>query len=266
MTLDGAQALAWTERLIAVATLLQTVELLQLRPAFADGGIWDWDVLKQEAGSFPRPLGSAVGLLLEQRGFTCVLGLRLFTALLALFLPGAAPPLVLLLTTLLICLRWRGSFNGGSDSMTLLVLQALTVARLAEGSSRVAIGALWYIAIQACLSYFIAGVAKLLNPEWRGGRALPGFLALPRYGLSPALSGIAASTPVLALALSWGVMGFECAFPAALMGREAALGLIGLAMLFHAANAWLFGLNRFFFAWLATYPALLFCAGQSFRQ
>lgn len=51
-------------------------------------------------------------------------------------------------------------------------LLALGVARFAGVNERLAEGALEYLAIRVCLSYFVAGVMKLSRPERRRGSAL----------------------------------------------------------------------------------------------
>jgi len=53
-----------------------------------------------------------------------------------------------------------------------LRLLALGVARFAGVNERLAEGALEYLAIRVCLSYFVAGVMKLSRPERRRGSAL----------------------------------------------------------------------------------------------
>src|SRR5262245_36957743 len=49
-------ALSWTERLTALALLLQSIELLQLRHAWSDMGIWRWALLAPEQRTLMRPL------------------------------------------------------------------------------------------------------------------------------------------------------------------------------------------------------------------
>jgi len=66
-----------------------------------------------------------------------------------------------------------------------------------------------------------------------------------------------AGRPRLLLAASWAVMLFELLFPLALLHPAALVAALAGAALFHLANALLFGLNRFFWVWLAAYPALL---------
>jgi len=190
------------------------------------------------------------------RGLAAV---ALFATTFVAFVPGL--PLVLLLwaSTALIALRWRGSVNGGSDFMTLVVLGALSVARAAPERPLVSLGCLWYVAIQACNSYFIAGLVKLKAASWRQGRALPAFLADAAYDAS-ALRSWLTRHPRFARVLGWAVMALECSFPLALVHPTLCTLLVTLALAFHIANVYVFGLNRFLWAWAATYPALFFAS------
>jgi hypothetical protein len=38
--------------------------------------------------------------------------------------------------------------------------------------------------------------------------------------------------------------------------------MCAVAALFHFLVFWFFGLNRFFWAWVASFPAIIWCAGQ----
>jgi hypothetical protein len=49
---------------------------------------------------------------------------------------------------------------------------------------------------------------------------------------------------------------FECGFPLALLRPELSLVFLGGGLLFHLLIAYQLQLNRFFWAWLATYPAV----------
>lgn len=248
-----------TEKLIALAVMLQTVELLQLRHTFADDGIWQWRLLKPEYEIFPAPIPRLLDALLRYRAFLVVLGLRLLAAVAMLAFSQITLTAILLCSTVLICLRWRGTFNGGSDYMTIVVLSSLLVAQLFDRSPMVTLGCLWYIALQSCLSYFIAGVVKLRRASWRTGRALPGFLAAGVYGRG-GFERVLITRPILTLLLSWFILLFECLFPLAFLHQSLCAAFIGCAALFHLANVAVFGLNRFFFVWVSTYPALLFCS------
>jgi len=157
--------------------------------------------------------------------------------------------LVLFIHAIFVLRRFAGPYNGGSDRMSLLVLACLCLAAWLPAYK---IYFLAYLALQLVLSYFVAGVYKLLNSDWRSGRALVDLFSFSVYSAHPQL----AQHRRLLLLLSWLVIIFELAFPLLLLGRTTMLIGLGAAMIFHLANAYFFGLNRFVWAWLAAYPAL----------
>src|SRR5262245_32171794 len=119
-------ALAWTERLTALALALQSVELLQLRRAWSDTGGWRWELLAPEHRSLFAPLRWLLAALLPARSFAVLLGLRLLATLaLGAGLGQVAP--FLLLAQVAIGVRFRGTFNGGSDAMSVVLLAALSL-------------------------------------------------------------------------------------------------------------------------------------------
>lgn len=241
------------EVLAAIAVAVGTLELLAVRRAFADDGIWRWSTLAAEL----RPLRS----LLAYRPFVVLLVCRLAcAALLLVGVRGAVAP-ALWIMTVLVNLRFRGTYNGGSDLMTMVVLTGLVVAHLGHRSAVVVGGALLYVAAQATLSYLVAGVAKVRNPAWRRGDALAAFAARPDFAVPPlvrrALGGCGSARVAAA---SWVVMAFECAFPLALVGVRVAWVFVALALVFHLGTIVVFGLNRFLLAWAASWPAVIFAA------
>lgn len=172
------------------------------------------------------------------------------------------PIVGLALLSLLILGRFQGPYNGGSDRMGLLALWCLTTGTLLPGEKgrEIAFG---YLGAQLVLSYFIAGWVKVLNPDWRRGQALRQVFAFSAYPVSENLRGWA-QRPGVMLAMSWAVMGFELVFPLTLFWRPALEVALVVAAVFHLANACLFGLNRFFWTWLAAYPAILWLQGRVF--
>ncbi len=151
--------------------------------------------------------------------------------------------------------RFQGPYNGGSDKMVLLTLTCLAIAHAAP-SRLWAEMALSYLAVQLALSYFISGWVKLRNPDWRSGRALSDVFAFSAYPVSEGLRALAGRRRLLWLC-SWAVILFEVAFPLALTQQAALAVALGVAALFHLSNACFFGLNRFVWAWIGAYPALL---------
>jgi hypothetical protein len=214
----------WVGRLISFAALLQTIEFFWIPE-------WGWEFLRPEIPRFIRPLLKSNRLLLT---------VRLLAAIGALLFGEPLFIAILLLSTWGIAIRWRGTFNGGSDAMTFLILAAWLVAACFPSLESVC---LLYVAIQLVLSYFVAGIAKAINPQWRSGEALSYFFAQSGFKISPQTS----------LALSWLLLLIECSFPLAFFAPKL---FVIMAIAFHVANVYIFGLNRFFFAWLAAYPAL----------
>lgn len=250
-SITATTTLRWIEVLASLSVMQGTLELLVWRRHLADNGTWRWSTLSREL----RWLAP----VLAYRPFVGVLAVRVVSACVLLAgVHGAAAPL-LWITSLLTNIRFRGSTNGGSDMMLMVVLTALAVAHLGASSPIVVQGALVYVAAQSMMSYFIAGAVKLINAPWRSGAALASFVATPHFG-TPAVLRRQLTRPALARLASWAVMLFECAFPLALTGPRAAACFLALAACFHLGNVAAFGLNRFFLAWAASWPAVLFAS------
>lgn len=163
--------------------------------------------------------------------------------------------LALSLHSLFILHRFAGPYNGGSDRMGLLVLYCLCLARwLPAGLPQEA--AFGYLAVQVVLSYFISGQVKIVNPEWRSGRALRDVFAFSAYPVSEDLRALA-DKPRLLWLMSWAVMLFELLFPLSLLSTAGLIGALALTVSFHLSNACFFGLNRFVWFWVAAYPSIL---------
>jgi hypothetical protein len=187
-------------------------------------------------------------------------GTRLALSLTAfgLLVTGVDPKWMLLglcLISLAMLHRFQGPYNGGSDRMGLLVLFCLTGIAFAPSLAlRETLYA--YLAFQLTFSYVMSGYVKLKNPEWRSGRALCDVFQFSAYPVSENLRQWA-DRPRLMWRMSWGVMLFELLFPLALLSPASLFAALFLAASFHLSNAFLFGLNRFFWIWLSAYPALI---------
>ncbi len=251
-------ALVWSERLLALAVLFQTLELLNLRPIWSDTGIWRWSQVRRDYEKVPVFLIKLLDFFLLQDHFHRLLQVRLLCSILIWIYPSALFTGVLFFSTWLIGVRWRGMFNGGSDSMTLLLALGLWVARLFQGNLLMVKAAFAYIAIHLTGSYLIAGMVKLRNLDWRSGKAIPLFFETPRYDSPPEWVRSMMNRPELSILISWVVILFEITFPLAWFSPIAFWTYFILAMIFHVSNFYVFGLNRFVFIWAAAYPAFYF--------
>lgn len=183
-------------------------------------------------------------------------GMRLLLALLMVAGIGSTvAEALLLVSSALILKRCDGPYNGGSDRLAILMLFCLLLANLLP-TVRWRELALGYLAAQLVLSYLMSGWVKIVNPDWRTGRALNDVFAFSAYPVSETLRNLAAR-PRLLWCAAWGVMAFELLFPLSLLDARALYVALAIAALFHVANALLFGLNRFVWVWIAAYPSLL---------
>jgi len=229
MTLEDAVNL--TSALVALAFIQQSLE--HLRPA----------VRLQER------------LLFVPRLILCLL--MLVASLAAPSLGSALPflTLALLINHLFILPFFNGPYNGGADRMGLLILLCLAGAQVLP-DLRWREMVFGYLGIQLLLSYVMSGWVKIVNRDWRNGRALRDVFLFSAY---PAGENIRrwAGRPRLLCVAGWAVILFELAFPLTMLSRPTLLAGLAVAALFHGANACLFGLNRFFWVWICAYPSIL---------
>ena len=256
MAWSGTDLLLATERLSALALLLQSVEWLQVRAAFADNGVWRYALLVPEQRALPLGLAWLCRLSLPYERFVTLLGLRCVAASLALFLGESRVWPFLWISQILVCVRFRGASNGGSDAMSVVLASALSLPVLLGRTPLVIQAALLYIGVQVTLSYVIAGLAKLRQADWRDGSALRHFVLASPYGV-PRLVRRLIEQRALSEILGWSVIAFECLFPLAWLGPRVCGAFLICGTLFHVAIVLMLGLNRFFWAWIAAYPALL---------
>jgi hypothetical protein len=124
----------------------------------------------------------------------------------------------------------------------------------------VTLACLWFIALQSCLSYVTAGATKLFNPEWRNGNGILHIFDSPSLVATEKVAHWLKSHRTFAKLLTWGTLGMECIFPLALVGQPLLWLFLGWGALLHAGIAIFIRLGKFFWIWIATYPAIIFVA------
>jgi hypothetical protein len=252
---DRELAILATAGLATVGAAIATSEWLANRRHYSSAGLL---ARRPPAGS----VSARLGILLDYPNIVAVLALRLaaLAALPAALLSGrfaAAVLAVIFATTLLQNLRGEDALDG-SDQMSTQVFGALFLGHL--GGTPLALdAALGYLALQSCLSYAVAGLAKIGSPAWRDGSAVVAVAGNRAYG-HPAAARWLAARPRLARLFAWGAMLGELAFPLALLGPPWAFPFLAWGVVFHLLNARLMGLNTFFWSFVSTYPAIVYCA------
>ena len=260
LTLEEAlNALLW---LTAISVLIQCAEALRLQAGGPLLAPWLWSIQRDDLAGCSRTVRMVFDWLYRPTVHRTHLMLHaLAAASLLVWGPTIPTALFLLASQVLISIRFRGAFNGGSDFMTLVVLMGIAVGTVATpwvGTSLAWQAGLWVISIQALSSYFLSGTVKLRYAGWRDGRALPTLLDGGIYGPLAAHS-LLRRRPV-ATACSCAFIVWEAAFPLAMIDPRITTLWCAIGAVFHFLVWWFFGLNRFFWAWLATFPALIGCA------
>lgn len=245
--LDPDQAVRLVRLFLGLAICLSSLELLALAPEMAGRGVW------------APPDGRSEPPLLW-RG---VIALRLAAGLALLALPGPAlvlpAALTAFATSFAVLLRLRWGLEG-ADQMQTVLSAALAIAA-AVPEPQVTRAFLGFAALLAVSAYATAGWMKLVMAGWRDGSLLAGILRTRQFG-HPLFARVIAPGPGAGLAAAL-VIGFESSFPLALvLGPEVAVGFCAAAFLFHLSCAFAMGLNVFPWAFAATYPAVVWCAGE----
>ncbi|HEY5811635.1 MAG TPA: hypothetical protein VIT23_03160, partial [Terrimicrobiaceae bacterium] len=221
---------------------IASVEILALRGEFEDRGLFSWRVLRTlSRATLSVGSGGPRQFISHPFFVPAVTGARALAALVLIFFSNnyaLSTACVFAIIVTSIVMYWRAPIGmDGSDQMSLIAFVGVAIAKLFPEDVHVAKASLWFLAIQGCLSYFVAGVAKVVSPVWRSGEAVRRIFGTRTYGSRRSASLVAGRDGVCA-ALAWLVMLFECSFPLAL-----AFGIVGFAVfaamgiLFHITNA-----------------------------
>lgn len=260
--MSGELVIRCLEILCACSILLQTIEYWRIADSTDPTGVWSWPVQRADIPASPAGVLRWLDWVYQPLPYRALLWLRGLAALL-LAVAGShwGTAVVLFVLQLLVLVRWRGAFNGGSDFMTLITLTGILIAQalmwFTDPGLAWAAG-LGYVAIHTLSSYFISGWVKLKRAEWRSGEALTVFLNSGLYGPLPADSVF--RRPAVALVCSWAFIVWEGVFPLVLLWPDLVWVFGGVALVFHFLVFWFFGLNRFFWAWAANLSSIFFFA------
>lgn len=243
--------------LIALFFTLSSIELLKLsrQPQFFK--IWNYQHLQYDLlNGLPIP-GQLTNLLFSNQSFKWILFLQMILSI--LLIPLSSPWIVaaMFILHLIICIRFRGTFNGGSDMMAFVLLTGALIFTSFENPESSRFGFL-YIAIHTIYSYFKAGYSKLVQRDWRSGKALAVFLNRSLYPDIQKLSDWLSNQKVLSLFACWIVISFEIMVLFVPLFPNLISVYFLISLIFHFSVFLTFGLNRFFWAWLAAWPSVFY--------
>ncbi len=245
------------ERACAIAQLLSTLESFSAEER-KYGGINDWNLtsildgsrfsIKDEAfreifirGNFIARAAASFALILPTSN-----GVRL----------GATG--ISALSQLLIN-KYTINGSDGAEQYSAIIFAACAMGRTDKGKNVDL--AVDFIAAQTVLSYFVAGAVKWLGSEWRNGTAVERVIRTKVYG-SRTFYQLLRRWPRVSETLTYQTVAVEALFPLLVISKYTRLPALTTMFLFHAANARLMGLGRFFIVFTSTYPAVLASFGS----
>jgi hypothetical protein len=245
-----------------ILNVLQNSEYILIKNQFAPNGFFDWGILKLRFGRFARVFNPIFNFVVVSPGFTICAVLSSVFAVSAFLLRGTELSSFLLGIVLLlnVIFSYRNFLSGdGSDHMGNILCVCLFVLSIKIGCTVIQNAAVTFICLQSILSYFTSGVAKLCSKPWRDGRAVLGLAVTDTYGNYTLARLLTAGRGPANLAVCWSVILFEMIFPIVLLiPFKWCIAMLCLGAIFHILNAWFIGLNRFVWAFLGTYPSILY--------
>lgn len=258
---DPEVALGIAERMSAVTQIISSLEFLASKDDQRTGGLSDWTFVRGNfEPAFPRFV-KFLDKVSEERAESIIHGVRVAAGL-SLFLPGKFRRHRVVANAFLagsaLALHPKHFYGSdGSDQLAFLVQSTSALSRIGDDRRRKEAG-LQFLAAQSGLAYLTSGAVKLVSRTWRSGEALPAILRTRTYG-DRELFVFLRSHPRLSRAAAHGVLAAETAFPLVfvLPLRPALLGVAGMGI-FHLLNARYMGLARFVWAFIATYPAVIY--------
>ena len=152
----------------------------------------------------------------------------------------------------------RSSYGkDGADQMSWITVITLMLMSFVPNAA-VQHAGLYFLMFQVCWSYFVAGVAKAMARNWWNGTYLTSIANMKTYG-HPGVGKFLMNHRTGAMTLSGGIILWECLFPILLLlPQPIPTAVLVSGILFHLSNAIFMGLNCFFLAFTALYPALMF--------
>ena len=262
LTIESAARI--TAVIVGIGLLQSSLQLLSGLKEFCSDGLFDWNSTQVRN----RSHGALRGWIVGRSGtvwlrFALIARIVCLVALIAPFqsnLLYGSYAIIILLSSLFLAYQIRYG-KDGSNQISFIIIAGLAFTFLLPTSSPFQPVGLYFIAAQALLSYFAAGISKISNAKWREGSALQSILNTATYGHVRA-AALLNRRPWLSGFVGWSVIFVEIVFPVALIAPPGVLiALLFAGAMLHLGTAVLIGLDTFFWAFTATFPAIIFAHG-----
>jgi hypothetical protein len=248
--------------IFSAGVFISSLEYLAIHKEFKMNGIFSWKIFSSRNEFLNSWIPSQkLNFLFGYRAFIMMHALRIACVLLLPFIPDHFFKIFLLgilaISSLLFSFRSVVGLDG-ADQMNLIITITLFIVYTINDEIIYKAG-LIFIAAQSILSYLVAGIAKLRSAKWRSGQAVFEIMNTRTYGYKSVANKLSQAPGFVNSLVCWVIIIFEVCFITLLFLPEPWLYIfIFCGIIFHLYNAVAMGLNNFFWAFLATYPALLY--------
>ncbi|WP_298422881.1 hypothetical protein [uncultured Kordia sp.] len=248
-----------------IGILISSLELLYNWKTYKDDALFSWKIISSTKTSQHKGIHDFLSFFLKYPNFLGILSVQVIAVLLTFILGNTLETLliaIIIITTLLI--NYRSIYGqDGSDQMSSIILVTLFIYSIDPSNYMIANAGIWFICLQAILSYFTAGFYKAKGEKWTTKpNAVFLIFNTSTYGSKPIASVLKDNAPMTKL-LTWSTVVIECTFPLVLItGYPGMIVFLGWGFAFHLMNALVMGLNSFFWAFIATYITIIYCAFQ----
>lgn len=256
-----------TTLIFVITTIIESLELLSLKRYYGKNGIWTDEIIdlkfkNYQSNYFQKTTTNLLTKLLHFSNFYKIIQIQLVLAILLLYYQNPIILIILLIIKILISIKWNGSFNGGSDSMGIVICIGLIISTTYPSISNninFQIAGVVYIVYNLILSYFRAGLVKIKNKNWLNGKELIIFTNNTIYNENSKIIKLI-NYKYNSIILSLVLILWEILFAFSILNLNLTFIFLSIGIVFHFMNFYIFGLNRFFFNWLAAYPAFIYLA------
>lgn len=248
--------------IFCIGIVISSIEYLVIRSEFKEDGVFSWKIFS----SRPNYLNSRFRLskfrfIFGYKGFVSIHICRIICCCILPFIDDYFLKAILIsfiaISSLIFSFR-NIVGNDGSDQMNSVICISLFLAFLIHDSFTLKL-CLIFIAMQSILSYVISGIAKIVSVKWRSGVAIFQIMNSKSYGHQTVAVYLNKAPKLINYILCWQIILFETLFFLVLFLPSPWLLIFLIwGIVFHIYNAITMGLNNFLWAFVATYPSLIF--------
>jgi hypothetical protein len=247
----------------SIGVTVSSLECLSLAKHYRESGLFSWRVHRLREPSLYRPrMIHFLDRCFAYPSILVLFAIRCVAAILIFILHEqrfAICALTAIVGIISVGLALRGpDGKNGSDQMSKMTFVSLALA-FSSPSPIMWQCELFFLCGQLCLAYVTSGAIRIQQEQWRDGSYLLLIFRQRSYGNRWCWK-FGSQHPTALRFASLATLIFECCFPVGLLlPRKICWALVAIGVFFHLSNAIILGLNTFFWAYVALFPAFLSC-------